>query len=583
MPGRIVTPLKPERFRDLLRDHPNRALVDFIVDGVTNGFDNCADTAERLVEHLPSAKAEEYHDVILSWLEAEQAADRIDSFDERPHPFLRASPYNRAPKKMADGSAGHRVVHNLSKDDADGDSINGSISADDFSVQYPRAQQAAAVMDLYGPDSLWSAVDLKHGFRNLPWHPSVYHLHAGLFDGRWWVDRCMGFGSRASPASFQAVTEAAAWVIQRRCDAEFGFTTVVVDGVEHEFPAVTVMVLLDDFIQICKSPSTARRAFEIMVDVLEDLGLPLQTKKTQECVSRGVYLGWCLDARAGTMSPPDDKRLAYRQELGAVLSAPCDSTMPSQLLRSLVGKLTFAHPVQRRGRPFVNEMLRKVRNAPKPFMPIRVTARLKDDCAIWSRMLRDECTISFSDLLCPDADLVPDASATGDAAGDGGFGWFEDDGTSVLCRTGRWGSDVQAHLADSDPTTSSTLQETAAMVCAALVWHGSGGRGVFQYTTDSMNLAFNAARGRSRQDRINNLLRLLSLELGAGNCVAIRWHPRTDPDAKRADLLSHDDIQGVQASLPSRDVRRSGIPASIRSTVARTLQRPTATSRELSR
>ena len=110
-------------------------------------------------------------------------------------------------------------------------------------------------------------------------------------------------------------------------------------------------------------------------------------------------------------------------------------------------------------------------------------------------MLRGECTISFSDLLCPDADLVPDASATGGAAGGGGFGWFEDDGTSVLCRTGRWGPDVQAHLADSDPTTPPTLQETAAMVCAALVWHGPGGRGVFQYTTDSMNLAFNAARG----------------------------------------------------------------------------------------
>ncbi|KZV81472.1 hypothetical protein EXIGLDRAFT_585348, partial [Exidia glandulosa HHB12029] len=41
---KIVTPIHVERFRDLLRDHPNRPFVESVIAGLSEGFWPLADT-----------------------------------------------------------------------------------------------------------------------------------------------------------------------------------------------------------------------------------------------------------------------------------------------------------------------------------------------------------------------------------------------------------------------------------------------------------------------------------------------------------------------------------------------------------
>ena len=315
MTAHVATPLQPEAINLLLADHPNRPMAAFIVKGATTGFNNYAGVVEHR-EPPPTMKSgTEYASVLRKWLEAGAAAGRMGRFPARrpPHPCPRLPPLGGAPKKTTDGSEGGRVVHHLSKDGAY-PSVNSCIG-DDFTVVYPRVQQAVAILWILGAGAHFSCADIKAGFRNLAWGPQVYHLQATLFENEIWVDYAMGFGSKAPPFSFQTVSEAAAWVIQRRCTEQFG-TWEYRGGAT---PRAWVFVLMDDFIQVAPDAATCDAAFEIMDAVLAEFGPPLQPSKTQRCVQDGEYLGWRLDPLRQRMKLPRDKVVAYRAAVGHLM------------------------------------------------------------------------------------------------------------------------------------------------------------------------------------------------------------------------------------------------------------------------
>ena len=580
--GRRVFPLLWQVFDRLLEDHPNQGMRRWVVHGVKEGFDNYADFPEEGELHEPLTSAFEYKEAVSEWLAEEAAAGRFGECTEKPHPHLHASPVGRAPKKGGKS----RIIHHLSKAKILA-SINGTIDPEDFSCEYVRVQTAVAAMSIYHEvcgGAVWSAADVKHGFRNLPLHPSVYHLHALLWNGSFWVDRATGFGGRFTPFSFTAVSEAAAWVIQRRPKKEFGEITVEHKGEFYKMPLATVCVLMDDFIVI--SPlAQGKRAEGIMHEVLQELGLPRQLSKDKPVSPEGKYLGWWLDSQLQKMRLPDDKRDAITAHINRMLipkerkdgSVQPISEMGFFLkndLESLIGKLTHGNLVFPESRPFVNSLLganRKLNKAFKRGKPDKAMAR---SARVFLAVLPR--TRSFADILRTHDGGVEGDWACGDASGDGGLGYFSETRTC----THHWGKTMAAGIQRDnvrDLKVSSTLQETACMVVAFLEWSRSANAGSwFTYLTDADNLAHNWKRGRSATDRINSLLLLVSqTSLDRDLHLRVVWHSRRVPDARLADMLSRGDVQGFRASSPLPIRNHGPIPACILSEVRASLRMPT--------
>ena len=539
------SPLKHEAFRRLLARHPNRPFVQWLVASIRDGFKNYSDIPETdEAVHAPLHSALEWSEIVSEWIAGEVKAGRMLAFDERPHPYAVASPVGEVPKH----GGKHRIIHHLSKSKrgADGQwifSVNECISEDEFSCEYVRVQEMVAALHLLAQhgSTEWSACDIVHGFRNMPLHPSCYHEHALVWEGKWYVDVAVGFGSRCAPFSFSAISSAAAWVIQERLTHTFGMVEVTTaQGLVARIPRASVFVLMDDY-SVVSNADIAPQVERVMVDTLTELGLPTQPAKDKHHGPDGKYLGWWLDTRKGGLfSLPHDKRDPWVAE---ILNICTDQYTSVKAMERNVGRLTHAHPAHRRLRPLVAEMLRMIRT--RSTHRIKVTSRLREDLTTWCQALRSKPTCSFAKLIDSHQGKATHDWACGDASGAGGFGWY--DTTNIYY--GGWGPELDASLTHADSDVSSTLQETACYVAAAMTWMHSTSRGrTFTYYTDAKNVYFNWVKGRSPTTRVNNILRRLALALHSYGCYTrVVWQRRNTPDAVSADLLSRAAAQATCA------------------------------------
>ena len=565
-PAPAHSPLNADAFESLLANHPNRSFVEWLVTSIREGFKNYSDMPETTeAVHAPLHSAVEWKEIVTEWLTGEVAAGRMQVFSDRPHPFAVASPVGEVPKH----GGKHRIIHHLSKSKRGSDgswvfSVNECISEEEFTCEYVRVQEMVAALSLLAQhgDTEWSACDIVHGFRNMPLHPSCYHEHALVWEGRWYVDVAVGFGSRCAPFSFSALSGAGAWVVQERLTKAFGTVEVVTaQGMTARIPRASVFVLMDDY-SVVSNKDIAAQVERILVDTLTELGLPTQPTKDKHHGPDGKYLGWWLDTRRrGIISLPHDKRDPWLAELSSIVASRYTTV---KAMERNVGRLTHAHPVHRRLRPLVAEMLRIIRTR-SPHR-VKVTDRLKEDLRTWCHALRTKPTCTFSKLIDSHQGKPTRDWACGDASGAGGFGWY----TAVSIYYDQWGPELDASLDDADSDVSSTLQETACYVAAAMTWMQSAGRGdTFTYFTDAKNVYFNWVKGRSPTSRVNNIIRRLALALHKHGCYTrVVWQRRNTPDAKSADLLSRAAAQATCADRfrglnPSHEGQRSNIQPSI--------------------
>ena len=289
------SPLNADAFEHLLHDHPNRPWVQWLVTSIREGFYNYSDMPETdQAVYGPMQSALEWKAEVSEWLQTEVAAGRMLRFADKPHPFAVASPVGEAPKH----GGKHRVIHNLSKRGRDLrgniiDSVNDCIPPSDFSCRYMVVQELVASLNLLRQHggTEWAACGIVRGFRNMPLHPSCYHLHTLVWEGEWYVDVAVGFGSRRAPFSFSSISAAAAWVIQRRLTARFGLLPVTTaQGVEAMLPTANLSFLMDGFAATANS-NIAEPAEQVMALTMAELGPPLQREKDKAHGPDGKYLG----------------------------------------------------------------------------------------------------------------------------------------------------------------------------------------------------------------------------------------------------------------------------------------------------
>ena len=554
IPGKPTTPFDIDAFERLLRLHPNRPLVEFALTGLREGFDNNTELDEEFVTASPLKTAFENPGEVTKWLSTEAQRGHVFEFDTLPHEFARLCSVGLVTKKAgADGVPKWRFISHLSKAGPNGEaSVNSGISEDDYSMEMLAFWSVIELMVGLGPDCHWSACDARWGFRQVPLHPDVWHTAVYPWNGKFYVDTRLAFGSRHSPKSYDAITTCIEWIVQQRLDERF------------ETGQAFVRHLIDDFVLPSKTLAISKIATTILEDTMAELKVPLAAEKWQRDVTNGVYLGREIDTGTETVANPPDKTDDVIGSLELLRSGHWHNgkrSLRKKELQSVVGKLTWGHAVWPSARPHVNAFLRAINRQPFDGGFCRITPDMREAAAAWISAIGSIPPRPFAQRPAMLAAQTPQIGlsmpfACGDASGSIGYGWFTR--THVAYR--RWkpseraASETCTGVDLEGNSNSSTLQELRCCQDAVNYWVQNRPRGsptTFTYIGDADNLRALFKRGRSPKDGINDVMMQIGELLGpAGLAVRIVWHSRDSLWGVAADHLSRCSLPAFQELLP---------------------------------
>ena len=396
----VFTPVSVPVLRHALASHPDRNLVDFVLQGFTFGFDigfRGLGVPSR-PNNLRSARnnSQAVTDAICKEITRGHTAG---PFQAAPLDGLHCSPLGSAPKK--DGSV--RLVLDLSS--PRGWAINEDISRDNFSVVYSSFDDAVRMVGQLGSDVFMAKIDIRHAFRLCPVRLDQIHLLGFRWLSWFFVDLRLPFGSRSSPFIFSQFADLLAWVL--------------INVVRIAF----LLHYLDDFFLAARSQSLCQRYMTAMLDFCHAAGIPIAHDKTVGPSSRITYLGIEIDAVQQQVRLPDDK-LVEIQEL--VKSWTTRRKATKRELLSLIASLSFAAKVVQPGRLFLRRLIDLSTVASSLSHHIYINNEARADIMWWHRFLRQWngiqmfCIDSLSSI---DLELATDASAIGIGAVCGSA-WF---------------------------------------------------------------------------------------------------------------------------------------------------------------
>ena len=533
-----TAPVKHKVLRKLLLDleHPNKAFVEYVCDGLRDGFGiGVAENTEGF--HLDNAKSvREWESKVDDWLESERSAGRLlGPFTSAtlPHPRVQISPLGTAHKKSYDPDVvKRRVIYNLSAG-PDGDheqSVNGS-TYQDPSLAYDTIGDAATVLRRFGREAHLAKTDAEAAFRQVPLHPSAYHRMGVQWRGEIYLDTRVPFGLRMAPFIYTSLSDAVRFVVQTTINRSLGEDQAV------------VLSLIDDFLIIGRSKEITHRAHTILLETFRDLNLPFVEEKTEGARQAIEFLGAWFSRPTGAgwhVGLPEDKFLDLSREL-STMSRLTNSVRRVKLL-SLAGKLGFGHAIMPEMRPRVSEMFLLAHSGggynPKHW--VHTTKALRDDCRAWLDYMGGNAPTRPIDRP---PQVGQTTVMTGDASGALGCGAFTD--------TEYFMTPWSARLVAGSLEVSSTLQELFCGVLAFLLWSATAHQGNhFEYHTDNANTLHELRRGRSPIRPINSLLiGLCRVCVARGVTIAFVWASREVPEQKCADALSRCDAQGFEQAF----------------------------------
>ena len=166
----IITPLP---FRAWAQGHPDRAFVDYVVNGIKEGFRirfNRSYPLKSACSNLPTPQGS----LVQDYLSREASLSSMVTWTSPNMDQLHISPLELISKHHKPGK--WQLIVDLSS--PKGRSINDEISLELASVQYTHVDHLVSLMLLAGRGSVLVKVDIKEVYRNIPVHPDDHHLLA---------------------------------------------------------------------------------------------------------------------------------------------------------------------------------------------------------------------------------------------------------------------------------------------------------------------------------------------------------------------------------------------------------------------
>lgn len=323
-----------------------------------------------------------------------------------------------------------RLIHDCSR--PHGHAVNDFISTHSF-----KFQTLDDAIKLLKPNYFMAKIDLKHAYRSVPIHPANYQATGckWRFSGddfdTYFYDTRLPFGAKSSPEIFHRLTQAV-----RRMMAKRGFLHVI--------------VYLDDFLVIGATQAECARAYEVLLQLLTDLGFTISQHKLVPPTRQLTFLGVELDTVACTMTLPQEK---LRECQALVSSFMHKRRATKNQLQRLAGKLNWACRVVYGGRTFLRRVLTTM-NSLSPGAKHRLGPSFYCDISWWEKFLHVFNGKQFFLEDRPTVDVMTDSCSL--AAG----GYFRGD----------W---FYFHFSLDNPTWSQlhiNHKETLAIVLAAKRW-----------------------------------------------------------------------------------------------------------------
>ena len=236
---KVYTPLILERWSDELLLHPDQCFVQYILNGITNGFRIGFD------HHCPLQQPDytmltQNPSIIAKYLQREVALGRMKCFPTTGgHSSVHLSPIGAIPKKHRPGK--WRLIVDLSS--PSNASVNDGISSEWSSLRYPTIDHLSSLILQEGMGAFLVKADLKEAYRMIPVHPHGQLLLGVEWDGAIFTDMALPFGLRLAPT---AVADALQWILVHK-------------GIK------TILHYLDDFILVASSLAEANAHKEILL------------------------------------------------------------------------------------------------------------------------------------------------------------------------------------------------------------------------------------------------------------------------------------------------------------------------------
>ena len=346
-------------------------------------------------------------------------------------PFVRnhVSPIGAVIK--SDGTA--RLIMDLSQ--PHGASVNDFISKEEFPTEYIHFDVATSLVRKMGRGCFLSKIDIKHAFRLLPVRPEDWPLLVYFWDGKFYVDLKLPFGSRSSPSIFTSFADLVCWILNSN------YTLVVIHYAD-DYLLFTIACL-----------KTAKEHLGRFLEVFELLGIPVALDKLVGPATDMIFLGIQIDTVNFLISIPEEKMNEVMELLPKWFSR---RTCKKRELLSLVGKLNFFATVVRPGRIFIRRLIDLSTTVKELHHYVTLNSEAKNDIHWWceflpswnrSSIIPDPMTIKSTDIK-----LFTDASKTK------GFG-------AIMVT--RW---IQSRWPPSFADEDIDFKELFAIVAATVTW-----------------------------------------------------------------------------------------------------------------
>ena len=209
-----TTPLIINNWSQALRNHPDKQFVDYIVNGLAQGFHIGVDPIHRCTSCEDNMRsAYEHPQPVEDYLATELAAGRIAGpFDPHELQEVIVSHFGVIPKANQAGK--WRLILDLSspKDS----SVNDGIPSELCSLSYITTDDAVEKVMELGIGCLLAKVDVEHTYRNIPIHPEDWSLIAMKWKDKIYVDTVLPFGLCSAPKIFSAVADALEWILLKQ-------------------------------------------------------------------------------------------------------------------------------------------------------------------------------------------------------------------------------------------------------------------------------------------------------------------------------------------------------------------------------
>ena len=509
---RLVSPLRSLELQRELFHHPNKGFVRQLIKDIRHGCNigyngpHFAHTAP----HLPTASANAH--IISEALAKECAAGRMAGpFPFPPLPNLRCSGLGVVPKK--DG--GWRIIYHLSA--PPGRSVNEFIDPDQFSLRYCTTDSAIAILNALGRHSLMGKIDLKSAFRQLPVRREDWHLLGVHWQGSWYVDKCLPFGLRSSPALFDRLASAIEWIMRHNY------------GIQH------LIHYLDDF--FTAGPAGSPVCFQNMAkmnEVCRSVNAPTKVEKEEGPSTSLTFLGILLDTTSMQASISVERKTEL---LKAIEDMRGKRTCTKRRLLSLIGKLAFACKVVPPGRIFLRRLIDLSTTVGPLHYHVTFTQEARADFAWWTHFLPNwsgtSLFLNTEWLPSPDMELYTDASNAGYGAYWAGK-WFN----------AAWPPHQVHHTI--------AWKELYAILAACSTWGGHWARQRVLFHCDNAAVVAIWQRGSCKCTHLMSLVRHLFFLAARGNYHVGITHI-AGVDNRIADQLSRFSMQEFWQSAPGAD------------------------------